>query len=78
MFIIDSHGGAPRRLSSERFESWIPAWSHDGGRIYFTSRRSGTRQIWAMPATGGAAFPSSAAGGGSGAFADYTTTRLGP
>jgi eukaryotic-like serine/threonine-protein kinase len=56
VFIIDSHGGAPRRLSSERFESWIPAWSHDGGRIYFTSRRSGTREIWAMPATGGAVF----------------------
>jgi eukaryotic-like serine/threonine-protein kinase len=56
VFIIDSHGGAPRRLSSERFESWIPAWSHDGGRIYFTSRRSGTREIWSMPVTGGAAF----------------------
>jgi Tol biopolymer transport system component len=56
VFIVDSHGGAPRRLSSERFESWMPAWSHDGGRIYFTSRRSGSREIWAMPAIGGAAF----------------------
>jgi Tol biopolymer transport system component len=56
VFIMDAHGGAPRRLSSERFESWMPAWSPDGGRIYFTSRRSGTREIWAMPATGGAAF----------------------
>jgi eukaryotic-like serine/threonine-protein kinase len=53
---MDSHGGAPRRLSSEHFESWMPAWSHDGDRIYFTSRRSGTREIWAMPATGGTAF----------------------
>ncbi|MFL6351959.1 MAG: TolB family protein, partial [Bryobacteraceae bacterium] len=56
VLLIDSHGGAPRPLSSERFESWMPAWSHDGGRIYFTSRRSGAREIWGMPATGGAAF----------------------
>lgn len=55
VFTIDSHGGAPRRLSSENVESWIPAWSHDGSRIYFTSRRSGTREIWVMPATGGVA-----------------------
>jgi len=55
LFIVDSHGGAPRRVSSDRFESWMPAWSHDGGWIYFTSRDSGSREIWGMPATGGAA-----------------------
>ncbi len=56
VFTIDSHGGTPRRLSSERFASWMPAWSPAGTRIYFTSHRSGTRQIWAIPAAGGAAF----------------------
>lgn len=56
VYVIDSQGGAPRRLSSERFESWMPAWSPDSSRIYFTSHRSGMREIWAMPATGGVAF----------------------
>src|SRR5205085_7357663 len=50
-----SRGGTARRLSPERFEAWMPAWSHDGAWIYFTSRRSGTREIWKMPAAGGPA-----------------------
>jgi len=32
-----------------------PAWSPDGRQIYFCSGRSGTRQLWRMPAGGGQA-----------------------
>jgi Tol biopolymer transport system component len=55
VYVVNSHGGAPRRLSLERGESWIPAWSPDGQWIYFTSRRIGARQVWKMPAAGGPA-----------------------
>jgi Tol biopolymer transport system component len=30
-----------------------PYWSHDGQSIYFRSNRSGTLQVWKMPAGGG-------------------------
>ena len=33
----------------------MPSWSHDGRSIYFWSDRTGTPQIWKMPAAGGAA-----------------------
>jgi Tol biopolymer transport system component len=33
----------------------FPSWSRDGRWIYFSSDRSGNRQIWKTPAEGGAA-----------------------
>lgn len=33
----------------------MPSWSSDGKRIYFKSDRSGSDQIWSIPAAGGSA-----------------------
>lgn len=33
----------------------VPSWSRDGKWIYFGSNRSGSYQVWKMPASGGAA-----------------------
>jgi Tol biopolymer transport system component len=55
VYVVSSHGGPERRVSSEPGESWNPTWSQDGGWIYFTSDRSGAFEIWKMPVAGGAA-----------------------
>ena len=46
-------GGQPRNLTSHPANDFRPSFSHDGKWIYFTSNRSGERQIWRMPASGG-------------------------
>lgn len=48
-------GGAPRMLSADSFHDVCPSWSRDGKWIYFASPRTGTWQVWKMPAGGGAA-----------------------
>ncbi len=53
--VVESSGGQSRQLTSGPFSSNIPSWSRDGKWIYFTSDRSGQREIWRMPAQGGAA-----------------------
>jgi tricorn protease len=41
-------GGAARQLTRQ------PAWSPDGKQIAFVSEREGGKQVWVMPADGGA------------------------
>jgi Tol biopolymer transport system component len=55
IFMIDAEGGAPRRLTTDPSADILPNWSRDGAWIYFCSDRSGKKQIWKMPATGGPA-----------------------
>lgn len=52
--IIPSGGGPDRILTSGDSTDIIPAWSHDGTTVYFTSLRDGKWQIWKFPAAGGA------------------------
>jgi dipeptidyl aminopeptidase/acylaminoacyl peptidase len=50
---IGLRGGAPQILTPDKFESEVPSWSRDGKWVYFASDRSGDRQVWKIPATGG-------------------------
>ena len=43
------------RLTDDPGNDGEPCWSYDGGRIYFSSMRSGNYDIWSIPATGGGA-----------------------
>jgi Tol biopolymer transport system component/DNA-binding winged helix-turn-helix (wHTH) protein len=51
IYVVNVEGGKPRRLTTEPFEDIVPSWSRDGQWIYFCSNRSGSQQIWKMPAT---------------------------
>jgi Tol biopolymer transport system component len=65
VYVIDPAGGPIRALPSKAgFYDQVPSWSRDGKWIYFGSNRSGTEQVWRMPAEGGAAQQITTAGGG--------------
>jgi Tol biopolymer transport system component len=62
---MNAAGGSPWRLSNDENQpDFRPSWSRDGGWIYFGSGRSGTVQIWKVPAGGGAAVQLTKGGGG--------------
>jgi Tol biopolymer transport system component/DNA-binding winged helix-turn-helix (wHTH) protein len=48
-------GGKPVPLTSDPADDNIPSWSRDGNWVYFTSLRSGRRQVWKAPIGGGKA-----------------------
>ena len=51
---MGADGGPPRRLTTGPSGNFMPSWSADGKWIYFKSDRSGSDQIWKVPAVGGA------------------------
>jgi Tol biopolymer transport system component/DNA-binding winged helix-turn-helix (wHTH) protein len=55
IWIVDADGGEAHRLSEAGASDVAPSWSRDGVWIYFASTRSGSLQIWKMPAAGGRA-----------------------
>ena len=55
IYVIDSEGGTPERLTHEKSDNRVPSWSRDGRWIYFSSNRSGSYQVWKMPSEGGKA-----------------------
>jgi Tol biopolymer transport system component/tRNA A-37 threonylcarbamoyl transferase component Bud32 len=55
IYSINAEGGTPKRLTDNPAEDHIPTYSADGRWIYFSSMRSGKRQIYRMPANGGEA-----------------------
>ncbi|MEP7365759.1 MAG: DUF5050 domain-containing protein [Acidobacteriota bacterium] len=63
IYTVPAAGGPPRRLTSSPDEKVRPSWSADGKWIYFTSDKSGRREIWKMPAEGGAAAQVTQGGG---------------
>jgi len=62
-YVVDATGGAPRLLNREKPHGGTPFWSHDGRWIYYSSRDTGARQIWRIPAEGGKAVPITRSGG---------------
>lgn len=55
IYEVDAQGGTVKRLTTAPAEDRFAHFSPDGKWIYFTSRRSGSWQIWRMPAQGGEA-----------------------
>jgi dipeptidyl aminopeptidase/acylaminoacyl peptidase len=55
VWMVDTRGGAPQRLTThEKSDRW-PSWSPDGSRLAFVSSRKGTPQIYVLPLSGGEA-----------------------
>ncbi len=55
IYVIDAHGGKPRRLTGPGPETdAVPTWSPDGRWIYYASDRGGEPTIWKVPVSGGA------------------------
>jgi Tol biopolymer transport system component len=55
IYVMDASGGRPRRITMEPSDENMPLWSHNGKWIYFSSDRTGRREIWRVPFAGGAA-----------------------
>ena len=55
VYVVESDGGIPRRLTADRAEEARPSFSQDGRWIYFRSDHSGAQQIWKISTDGGAA-----------------------
>jgi Tol biopolymer transport system component len=63
VFMVAAAGGPVRRLTMDPNADIRPCYSADQRWIYFTSDRSGTWQIWKMPADGGTATQVTKGGG---------------
>jgi serine/threonine-protein kinase len=55
LWIVDLRRGTRSRLTAEDERGDYPVWSRDGSRIFFGSNRGGDWDVYAAPATGGAA-----------------------
>jgi hypothetical protein len=63
IYVVDTGGGVPKRLTVEPTMDLEPWWSHDGRYIYFASDRARTLEIWRMAVEGGAAVRITESGG---------------
>ncbi len=52
IYVMDSDGKNPRRLTDNPARDCYPSWSPDGQRIAFTSRRDGNDEIYVMDTDG--------------------------
>ncbi|HET9270650.1 MAG TPA: winged helix-turn-helix domain-containing protein [Vicinamibacterales bacterium] len=64
---IDARGGPARQLTTSAGDQHAPSWSRDGRWVYFSWDEPGGRDIWRVPAGGGA--PARITRGGSGVTA---------
>jgi len=82
IYVVRASEGKPVRLTTDPAEdNNIPSWSRDGNWMYFTSLRSGRRQVWKAPAGGGEAVQVTKHGGfaamesADGRFLFYTNSK---
>jgi Tol biopolymer transport system component len=54
IYVMDSGGGAPTRLTNNQAPDGYPAWSPDGQKIVFSSGRDLNDEIYVMNADGSA------------------------
>ena len=59
-----SPSGRARRLTEQRGNESLPAWSPDGRRIAYSNADGAERDIWVIPAAGGLAFRVTSGPGG--------------
>jgi Tol biopolymer transport system component len=52
VWVLDLARGVPSRITFDTSTDNLPIWSHDGRRILWPSRRSGTFDLYIKPATG--------------------------
>ena len=55
LWIVGTDGTGLRRMTTDPASDTTPRWSPDGKAIYFLSSRSGSSQVWRLPAGGGEA-----------------------
>jgi dipeptidyl aminopeptidase/acylaminoacyl peptidase len=53
--VVNEEGFQLRQVTQHPAEDLFPTWSRDGSTLYFTSNRSGSWEVWAIPAQGGTA-----------------------
>ena len=46
IWTIPTRGGDPRPVTEDEALDWSPAWSPDGGHLYFSSDRDGSMNLW--------------------------------
>jgi eukaryotic-like serine/threonine-protein kinase len=63
IYLVDATGGQPRPITNHPSSNGLPSWSRDGKWVYFFSDRTGQREIWRVPSTGGASERVTTAGG---------------
>ena len=52
IYVMDSDGTNPIRLTHNKEQDRFPSWSHDGRKISFWSNRDGNAEIYAMDPNG--------------------------
>jgi Tol biopolymer transport system component len=53
--VVSAKGGTAANLTNHPARDTVPSWSRDGRWVYFSSDRSGGREIWRAPCGGGEA-----------------------
>jgi Tol biopolymer transport system component len=52
IYVVSAEGGRPRRLTADASNELWAFWSRDGKWIYFSADKTGSYQLWKMPAGG--------------------------
>ncbi len=53
IYVVSSGGGVERRLTRHPADDALPRWTPDGRAVIFSSARSGSWQLWEVPAASG-------------------------
>jgi Tol biopolymer transport system component/DNA-binding winged helix-turn-helix (wHTH) protein len=54
IYLVDPHGGVPKKLNVDIRGNNVPSWSHDGKWIYFVNGEDAhNSSVWKVPAEGG-------------------------